>query len=157
MIPSQALKITIAFFSNPFLPSIPPPIDQQFKADRESLKVTSGAIGGGTFTAGIAFLGLYFVLRRRRKSPQIEQDTINEFDLETEQRNEEESEDEKEDIFDLKDDREELNSEELFDSESENENWVCSRIRGGDSFRMDFDGEESFSSQLFPELPPREM
>jgi hypothetical protein len=152
---SVSNRINRAILSETFV--FPPPIEQQFKADRESLKITSSAIGGGTFIAGIAFLGLYFALHRRHKSPQIEQQTVNEFDLETERRNEEESDDEKENIFDFKDEREELNSEELFDSESENENWVCSRIRGGNEFRMDFDGEESFSSPLFPELPRREM
>jgi hypothetical protein len=88
------------------------------------------------------------VLRRRRNRPQTEEQTIEELDLQTEHNEEEELDDEDDHIFDLEDDRDGTNSNVLSESESESENWVRSRIRGGTELRMDLDGEESFSSPL---------
>jgi hypothetical protein len=152
---SRTLGTTPIFFSNPLLtthsdiPSILSPTAQfltlgnnQLKVSLESVRMTSGAAGGGALIALITIFGLFFVLNRRHNSPQTEGQIIDECDLPTEHSEPEEFDDEDEDVFDLVDVRDGTNSNAL--SESETDHWVPGRIRPGDDLGMHFDGEESF-------------
>jgi hypothetical protein len=150
---SRGIEITAMSLSNPLLttrsdfPSILfptagflTPIDDQLKISRESDKITSIAASGGALIGLITIICLYFILVRRRNRSQTEE-AISEFDLPDEHSEEEEFDAEDENDFELEDDAYQTNSNAL--SESETENWVRGRIRGGDHLRMDFDGEES--------------
>jgi hypothetical protein len=153
---SQGIEPTLAFFSNPLLtthsdlPSILFPTagfltlgDNQLKVSIDSVRTTSVAVSGVALIALIAILGSHFAIHRRRNRSETEEQ-IDEFDLAIEHNEEEEFDDEDENVFDLENDRNQTNSNAL--SESESDNWVRGRVRGGGELRMDFDGQESFAA-----------
>jgi hypothetical protein len=158
---SRAFDTTAPFLSNPLLtslselPSILYPTvhlltlgNNQHKASMGPVNLTSVGVSGGSLIALATIVCLWIVLHKSRNRPQTEEQTIEECDLQTEDNEEEEFEDEDDHIFDLEDDKNQTNSNVLSKSESGSENWVRSRIRGGNELRMDLDGEESFSSPL---------
>jgi hypothetical protein len=170
-IQSQALEITAAFLSNPLLTthsdfaSILFPTDgfftlgndNQLKVSTGSVNVPSVALSGGALIALITIVSLCFVLdRKRHNRPETEEEEQAEgFDLAIEHNEEEEFDDEDENVFDLGDDRDHINSNALSESDSGSGTWVRGRIRGGNHLRMEFDGDESFSSLFCPEHSPR--
>jgi hypothetical protein len=97
------------------------------------VRLTSGATAGGIVIAILIILSLYLymVLHRRWKVIEIEQETIEEFDLPIEESKEIE--------ISIASGLEEENCLGL---EDDDENWG----RGGDELPLHFDGDESFSA-----------
>jgi hypothetical protein len=82
----------------------PSDIDGGLKASVGSVKITSGGVGGGGLIASIGIVGFCCLLYGRRSGrnrSQSQPEVFDEFDLPTEQR-EEEFEDEEENVFDLR-------------------------------------------------------
>jgi hypothetical protein len=148
---SQSFATTTRFSSDPYLNShsyrlsnLSPTVafldemNNDEKAALASVKLTSGAAGGGGLIALIAILSLCFVLYRTHKTAQNGKQISPDFDLPIEHSDEEESENEEEIFVDFEDCQDRTNSNALSESESEN------LVRGGNDLRMAFDGEESF-------------
>jgi hypothetical protein len=104
--------------------------DKQLKVSTDPVKITSAAVSGGALIVLVTIICLCVVLDRRHNRYELE-----EPDLGIEH-NEEEFDDEDENVFDLGDDGDKTNSNALSES--------------GHDFRMDFDGDESFSSLFTP-------
>jgi hypothetical protein len=117
-------------------------IDRDLKASLGSVKITSGAVGGGGFISLIGIVGFCFLLYRRsgQNRPQSQPEAFDEFDLPTEQSEEEEFEHEEENGFGLENGKD-SDSDDAFDSES----FERDRNPGERDLRMDFDGDESFA------------
>jgi hypothetical protein len=142
---SDAFEITEGFFSNLYLKShsylfsnLFPTVyflgkgDNDEKDSLESVRITSGAAAGG---AGFVALAVMFcfglVLYRRHTIAQNNNEInqiIDEFDLSTEHWDEEELEDEEEHVFDIEDDNDRTNSDDLLGCD----HWECGLIRGED-------------------------
>jgi hypothetical protein len=145
LLESQSLERTTAFMSNLFLlsgsdlaSSLFATLDfvternfQLMKASVSSTRLISGAAVGGIVMAILIVLSLYVVLHRRRKVIEIDEETVDEFDLPIE--------DSKELEIAVESGLEEEN---CLAFEDEDENWG----RGGDELRFHLDGEESFSA-----------
>jgi hypothetical protein len=114
--------------------------NDELKVSTGSVEVSSIAVSGGGLIAVMTIVCFYFVLNRRHNRSETEAQ-IEEYDLAIEHNEEEEFDDEDENVFDLGDDRQQINSKAL--SESETDDWVRGRVRGGNDLRMDFDGDES--------------
>jgi hypothetical protein len=94
---SQAHETSAPFLSNPLRASVSnvhsilfqtlnflTPINNQLKLAVESVRITSGAAGGGALIALLTICCLCFALHGRHKGPEIEQQTVDEIDLPTE-------------------------------------------------------------------------
>jgi hypothetical protein len=116
-------------------------IDRDLKASVGSVKITSGAVGGVGFIALIGIVGLCCFLYRRRSGQnrsQFQPEVFDEFDLPTEQSEEEEFEEDN--VFDLENAKGQASDDLL---NSENLEPDCNP--GGRDLRMQFDGDESFA------------